>query len=315
MKERISFAQEAKEEIGKKDRTLSEERAFLSALARENGAFRLSKDAPSIDIDSELAVTAKATYRAIRRLYGAKCRFAYTRSTSLSSKTLYHVLLDEKTEEILEDLEVDYFSSRLPDEVIKGKNEVSAYLAGSFLAGGSVNDPSKPYYHLELTSDSEEYAKFLMNLLNKKTGYAFESKVIRRRNQYIVYLKKADQVSNFLILVGATNACLKFENYRVDRDFANYDNRLNNMDAANLRKSMVSGARQVSLIEAIDKKYGLAYLQNEKLITLCHLRLAHPEASLSELAEELSTELGTKISRSNVNHMFRNLEEKFSDEF
>ena len=44
MKERISFAQEAKEEIGKKDRTLSEERAFLSALARENGAFRLSKE-------------------------------------------------------------------------------------------------------------------------------------------------------------------------------------------------------------------------------------------------------------------------------
>ena len=313
MNEHISFAQEVKEEVGKNLRSLKEERAFLSSLARENGAYRLVNGRLSISIHSELASTAKAVYRAMKNLYGLSPRFSYSRSTSLRGKTLFHVLVEERVEEILNDLEIDYFSPRFPNNIIQDKEEVASYLSGSFLAGGSVNDPKRPNYHLELKADSEEYAKWLSSLLNKKAGYPFESKITARRNQYVVYLKKADQVSNFLILIHANKACLHFENIRIDRDFANMDNRMLNLDAANFRKTLESGSRQVERIKEFDRLYGIDTINKEKLRLLLRLRLKNPEATLNELAEELSLELGEKVSRSNINHLFRSFEKRWSD--
>jgi DNA-binding transcriptional regulator WhiA len=36
-----------------------------------------------------------------------------------------------------------------------------------------------------------------------------------------MYLKKSDQIADFLILMGATASSLEFENIRIDREFAN----------------------------------------------------------------------------------------------
>ena len=243
-KDGVSFAHEVKEEIARNERALDEERAFLSALLRENGRLRIGGDAPlAIELDSELAATAKAAYRAFRRLYGVRARFSYSRSTSLGGRTLFHVIAEEKVEEMLEDLEVDFLAPSFPEKVLRPKGAIPAYLSGAFLAGGSVNDPATPSYHLEIALRSEEFARFLRKLLNQRSGHPFQGKVIKRRGQHVLYLKKADQVSNFLILVGARHCCLRFENVRVDREFANYDNRIVNLDGANLRKSMRSGER------------------------------------------------------------------------
>ena len=316
MKERdgVSFAHEVKEEIARNERSMEEERAFLSALLRENGRLRIAGEAPlAVELDSELAATAKAAYRAFRRLYGIRARFSYSRSTSLGGRTLFHVIAEEGVEEVLKDLEVDFLAPSFPEKVLRSKGAVAAYLSGAFLAGGSVNDPATPSYHLEIALRSEEFARFLRKLLNRRSGHPFQGKVIKRRGQHVLYLKKADQVSNFLILVGARNCCLRFENFRVDREFANYDNRVVNLDGANLRKSMRSGERQKERILLFEEEHGLSSLHNPKLEALLRLRLLHPEASLQELSELLSEELGSKVSRSNVNHLFRKFEEEWGD--
>ena len=44
-------------------------------------------------------------------------------------------------------------------------------------------------------------------------------KIIKRRNQYVVYLKKAQEIADFIAGIGATNCYLEFEDYRMTRDY------------------------------------------------------------------------------------------------
>src|SRR5699024_5772526 len=61
-----------------------------------------------------------------------------------------------------------------------------AYIRGAFLGGGSVSDPEKTY-HLEFVTYSNKHAKDLSNLINT---YQLSSKIVQRKNSYVVYLKE-----------------------------------------------------------------------------------------------------------------------------
>ena len=136
-------------------------------------------------------------------------------------------------------------------------------------------------------------------------------KIAKRRDKYIIYFKKSDQISNFLIIIGATNCCMEFENQRAYRDFSNNTNRLMNLDGANLSRTMEIAARQIEEIKYIDDKLGIHQLHNPKKEMLCYLRLDNESASMSELANMLSKEFGYIITKSNVNHLFRDLHDLY----
>jgi len=307
-----SFAMEAKEEIAQIEFPPSCQASFLSAFARINGSIRLSAMGEELDLSSESAKIAKALYLMASSLLGRQPRFSYSRGIGFRKKMKYHVLVPEAPA-VLERLEVDYFSPRIPHGLVDSDEEASAYLSGAFLASGSVNDPSSSNYHLEIATNDQSYAKWLCHLLTKAQGHHFSPKVSARRNQWIVYLKKAEQISEFLVLVGATSACLKFEDVRVNRDFANIGNRLTNLDTANMSKTMEAGARQKKEIEFLLSHFPETHW-NPKERALMELRVANPEASLGELAVALSEELASTISKSNVNHIFRSIHEAYLKE-
>ena len=104
---------------------------------------------------------------------------------------------------------------------------------GAFLAAGSVNSPETSNYHLEISLNSENYAKWLSKLFARYKNSNIEPKIIKRRDKYVIYFKKSDQISNFLIIIGAVSSCLEFEDVRANRDLINNANRLTNMDTAN----------------------------------------------------------------------------------
>ena len=59
------------------------------------------------------------------------------------------------------------------------------------------------------------------------------------------------------------------------------------------------------------EKLGYDKINNEKLKALMKLRKSHPDATLDELAKMLSEELAAEVSKSNVNHLFRYLDEEY----
>lgn len=309
----LSFAMMAKEEIAAHDFPEELQRSLLSGFAKTGGSLRLGEHGEELDLSSESARIAKTLYLLAGKRYGGLPHFAYSRSFGRGKKTRFHVLIPHG-DEVLEDLKVDFLTGKIDPSVVANDLEARCYLSGAFLASGSVNDPSSSNYHLEIAVSSQSYAKWLSHLINKILDHHFNAKVSARRNQWIVYMKRSDQISEFLVLIGATEACLRFESVRIDREGVNIENRLDNLDAANMSKTLQTGKKQVHQIEYLLSRHGYDVFPSDKARALMKLRLSHPEASLGELAELLSEELSATVSKSNVNHLFRSLEELYLQE-
>ena len=79
------------------------------------------------------------------------------------------------------------------------------------------------------------------------------------------------------------------------------------MDTANMKKMLDTVARQIMEINLIDKKMGIEHISNDKAKLLCKLRIENEAASLNDLANIMSEQLGKTITKSNINHIFRYL--------
>ena len=310
-REGMSFAEKVKEESARSERDKEEKRSLLSSFIRLNGYLSLREGDERLDISSESSSIAKAIYQYLHDLYGVNARFAYTRSAGFLKRIVYHVLLEKEPEDILNDLGIDFFSIENPKNLVVNQKQIAAYLTGAFLAKGSINSPKSSSYHLEFSFTDPSFAKWIQKLLTRYPFHSFNAKMILRRNHYVVYLKRSDEISDFLILLNAKSCCLEFENVRVERDFANVTNRLSNLDTANYAKTLKSSEAQVEQIHYFVNKLGWEGIGNEKLKALMKLRLEHPDASLNELSHLLSEELNTMVSRSNINHLFRYLAEQY----
>lgn len=300
-----SFAANVKDEVVNFKRDDLSKKAFLASFIKINGRLKINKNNPSLICHSEKASIAKLIYQYVHDLYGCNARFAYVRSVGFLKRINYLVIVEEEVDNILSDLGIDLLNNDFPTFAIKNDEQGASFLAGAFLAAGSLNDPKSTSYHLEITLNAEAYAKALSKFWNKITAHSFHSKIVKRRNKTVVYLKRSDEISNFLILIGAKESCLEFENVRIDRDFANQTNRLSNLDSANMGKTIKSSDQQIKEIKYFEEHGGIAQFSNQKLLLLCNLRLVYPDASYDELSRYLSNELATTISKSNVNHLFR----------
>ncbi len=171
-------------------------------------------------------------------------------------------------------------------------------MRGCFLGSGFLGDPTRSY-HLELALKNQEGAGEVMETL---ALFGLNPNCRKHRDRYDIYLKEADQVVEFLRIIGANQGVLQFENCRVFKEMRNQVNRLVNCETANLDKSVKAGLKQVAVIKEIDSMAGLSILR-PSLRELALLRLSYPEASLTELGKLLSPSL----SKSGVNHRFREI--------
>ena len=303
-KEGISFTQTVKEElVNNAYESIDRLRALLSAYIRVNATISIRNKHTHIMLKNENAKISKFIYTNINSIYGTTAHLLY-RNKGNTRKTYYIIDIDEASEEILEDLEISFLEGKISKNIVKNDDTISGYLAGAFLASGSVNSPLTSNYHLEISLNNDNYAKWLSKLFSKYKNSNIEPKIIKRREKYVIYFKKSDQIANFLIMIGAVSACMEFENVRVDRDFANSANRLANSDMANMKKTIETGKRQIKEIQLIDEKLGIKNIPNIKAKELAYLRLENESYSLNDLATLLSEKLGKNVTKSNVNHLF-----------
>ena len=312
MEKQITFSTAVKEEIVS-GVELSKERllALLSAYIRINGVISFVNKEVAVILKSENAKIIKFIYKSLKEYFPyTPMELDYKKKSNNKKKTTY-LLKIENAEELLDELSVSYLEGKISKEIVYDDETISGYLAGAFLASGSINSPETSNYHLEISIVNENYAKWLSKLFMKYKKIEMEPKITSRRDRYIIYFKKSDQISNFLIVIGATNCCMEFENQRAYRDFSNNANRLTNLDTANLNKTMEISLRQIEEIKYIDDVLGIHNFHNPKKEMLCYLRLDNESASMSELANMLSKEFGYTITKSNVNHLIRDLHELY----
>ena len=310
MRSKSSFTSKVKEELVSNTYPSSDRlRALLSAYIRINGSLVFRHKRTLLQLNTENAKIGKFIYQYINDIYKAKAELIVKERKNLNHSKSYMIEIDESSETIMDDLEISFLEGKISKNIVKNDDTISGYLAGAFLAAGSVNSPVTSNYHLEIALNSENYAKWLAKLFAKYKNSNIEPKITSRRDQYVLYFKKSDQISNFLIMIGAVSSCLEFEDVRADRDFNNSYNRLTNMDTANMKRTIETGKRQAEEIRIIDQYLGIDNLGNIKERELCHLRLENEAASLQELADMMSERFKKTITKSNINHLFRSIHE------
>ncbi|WP_010676561.1 DNA-binding protein WhiA [Bacillus timonensis] len=301
----MSFASETKKELTNLEIKDCCAKAELSALIRMNGALSFSNKKIVVDIQTENAAIARRIYILLKKCYNVGVELLVRKKMRLKKNNVYIVRLIEDAKDILEDLKIfEGFSLRqeISSELVAKKCCKRSYLRGAFLAGGSVNNPETSSYHLEIFSLYKEHNDSLCELMNV---FELNAKTLERKKGFITYLKEAEKITEFLNVIGAHQALLRFEDVRIVRDMRNSVNRLVNCETANLNKTIGASIRQVENIRYIDETVGLGILP-DKLREIAELRIAYQDVTLKELGEMVSS---GQISKSGINHRLRKIDE------
>lgn len=302
----MSFSAETKDELA---RVIPQNRccqvAELAALVRIAGTVRLAGERrPDLVITTEHAGVARCSFTLFKEAFGIHGELSALRQNRLRKSNTYRISINGPEVRALLD-ELGVLASGMPGGVAEGLIArpccLRAYLRGVFLACGFVGRPEGASYHLELLVGNEQLASELCSLLQ---GLKIGARIAPKKDSYQIYLKDADEIADFLRLIGAYRSTLAFENARVVKGVRNQVNRLVNCETANLKKTVSAAIRQREAIERIRATIGLQALP-DGLREVARLRLARPEASLSEIGRLLHPPVG----KSGVNHRLRRLEE------
>ena len=293
-----------RDEVSKVDGTRTEKLAELSAIIRNSGEFN-----NGIKITIENNCVARKIFKLFKEVYDINAGITVRRRYGFNNNLIYMINVNHNCDNILRDLSIldkEGFYLDNPKEYLIGDNDdMRAYLRGLFMSCGSVNDPKTSRYHLEFVVDSSNYANFVNDCLN---DYSLNSKIIKREKNYMVYVKEAEKISDFLRLIKAYNGVMYFEDIRIYRDHKNMTNRLNNCEQANIDKIFITASKQINDIKKLEE-YDMLDVLDDKIRVVMDYRLKYPEASLSELSEIITKETGSKITKSGLNHRFRKIRE------
>lgn len=171
-------------------------------------------------------------------------------------------------------------------------------IRGIFLGSGSVNNPENKY-HLEITFKQEKNLNEISDIL-KKLG--INSKNMKIKNKYSIYLKEGEEISKFLALIGANKAVMQFEDIRIQREMRGKVNRLVNCETANLNKTINASIEQIAAIRKLQET-GKFNKLNDNLKEIALLRLENPDIALADLGKLLKEPVG----KSGVNYRLKKI--------
>lgn len=306
--DKVTFSSKIKQEISTTECTRAEYLSELSGIIRTSAEIKIY----NIKIQTENKFVANRIFGLFKILFDINLNISLRKNYNFKKNEIYVLELKKDTVKVLRDLGIINEKNQfllIPSESILSDEELSrAYLRGVFLVSGSLNDPKTSRYHLEFLIYDTNYATFLNNLLNDN---GLNSKMLHRKKGYMVYIKEAEKISDFLRLIRAYNGVMYYEEIRVYREKINTANRLNNCEQANVEKMMATSNKQVSEINYIIEKESINLL-DEKLQETANYRIKYPESSLQELSNIISIETGCKISKSCLNHRLRKINEFYN---
>ena len=301
----MSYTTEIKEEISYIKESKSELIAELSGYIRNNSTITEK----SISMTTENIFTINKITDSVQNLYNIKTQVSKIENLNFSKNNLYQITIYTKNNNFLKDIGVldanGNYLETVPEYIVGSDEEIRSYLRGVFSCSGSINDPKKSRYHMELLIFKPKEAIFIQKLLNM---YELNAKIISRDKGYMIYIKEAEKISDFIKLLGANKAVMYYENIRVYHEQKNKTNRLNNCEQANIDKVIQTALIQIEQIKIIEENDGLKLLDDKTKESL-YFRKKYPEASLKELAEIISNNTKHSITKSGLNHRLRKIKE------
>lgn len=302
----MSFASDTKSELLSVQADDCCELAELSALLRINGDIHISSEGLSIEFHSTNLKLTRKVITSIKSLYDIDVEVVSKKQMKLYKHDVYIIRIQHKVNTIINELSLmNNQESILEDSLLLKECCKRSFLRGAFLASGSINSPKSTSYHLEIHTYSEDDANGLTELLNY---FQLNAKTLKRKRGFISYIKESEKIADFLRVVGAINALFEYEDERIKRDFVNSITRVMNMDIANQNKTLEAANKQLRSISVLENMMDIEKLPRSMKEAI-QLRQAYPESSLNELSEYSEGMFNKTISKSALNHRFRNIVE------
>ena len=300
----MSFTGNIKSEISSIEYSDSEKTSELSAIL--NIGIKLYED--KFEIILENLSIARRIYKLIKDIYHIEIDLDSSGTNTLRKNKIVVLTIKDKIDLILNDLSILDNDERIyipKSYLVDEDRDKMAYLRGIFEICGSINDPKTSRYHLEFVIQNEKTANYVNSLLN---SFYLNSKILKRNKNYMVYIKEAEKISDFIRMLNATNSLFYYEDIRIYRDHKNMTNRLNNCEQANVEKIFNASQEQLELIKKL-KEITDFDLLDDKIKTICIYKEKYPESSMNELADIISSETEKKITKSCINHRFRKIKD------
>ena len=298
----MSFSNDVKNELSRLETNeVCCDKAEVLGVLRMSGAIVIRGMNIGIHFSTENAALARRVLQILKNNYQVQTEVVITRSRRLKKNNRYQVrvLPAPQVSIAMNELQLLSVESDLKNPLLNKQCCKRAFLRGAFLGGGSISRPSSDY-HLEMVTGNEDFARSIIKVMHT---FSMKAKLTDRKNDYIVYLKDGESITNFLRVIGAHNSMMELENVRVLKEMRNNVNRRVNCETANLGKVVKAAVRQVNCIKFIDEHMGLSELP-QALQDTARLRLEYPDASLNELVE-----YSGGIGKSGINHRLKKLQE------
>ncbi len=306
----MSFSSNVKDELcrlplGKNCCMLSE----LTALYRTCGSLSFhGMGRVQVQYRTENAALARRIFRLMRARLNITPRLHYVQHARLGGqRTCVLTVGDEDSRKLMLELNMIELDE---DGGIRYRRSVRqpmtrqccrrAYLRGAFLGSGTMSNPEKEY-HFEITAGDSSLVRELSRLLEKSE---LPVATYQRKGSTVVYLKSAQQVSDALAMMGASNSVFAMEDIRIRKQARGAANRAINCDEHNFRRMLDAADAQVEGIRRYVIIKGVRSLP-PALQEIAQKRLDNADLSLVELGQLFEPPL----SKSAVNHRMRRLME------
>lgn len=308
----MSFARDSKLQVLSKPlENAEDEMAFMGGLLHVAGEFDAKSNTMSYLTD--IPELFDYTNNIVSRLYGQEVNLTIADDIKIHKTKYYRVTLPQKfTTQMMQDFGLmsnigQFLRHHIDDSTLKDEASKKSFIKGVFVgcATSSIklskekNVATSTGYNVEFVMRSHD---FLLEFSLLLAEFNISSKLVKRKNHYVLYLKESNQICDLLAIVEAFDSVIKLQDELAVREFRNKINRQTNCISANISKTVNASLKQVEAIQLISDTIGLESLPMD-LQEIALLRLANPEESLSEL-QSLTSE---NLSRSALNHRLNKL--------
>ncbi len=284
-------------------------KAFIAGVIRGAGTLFEADGNLGLEIRTNNEEVAMYVTTAIKNIFDCDIREVSVSEDRLNNKDKFVMsIYGEEAIKILTELEIltesaEEFTVNLNfyGAITQKECCLKAFVRGLFLVTGNCIVPKEKSrssgYHLEIAfshytpahETAEQLAQF--NVMTKIT---------RRRDGYILYIKSAEEIKDFLAFLPAPISVLKLMELMINRELSNNSNRQKNCDLGNVNKQVEASAKQIEAIEKIKETIGLDALKVSDR-EVAKAREENPDETLLELAQRLN------ISKSCLNHRLRKI--------
>ena len=292
----MTFTIKLKNEISKQSDNSPESLVSLAVFLKYNST--ISDDI--LSVHTENASVARWLFKQIKSHYNIDIVLRSRVVNRFKKKTIYILEVKKKLNIIKSDID-----NTMKNILDSSREEKIAFIKGLFLSSGSINDPATSQYHLAFLVKDLNETKIATDVL---VSLELNAKYIKRIREYMVYIKASEDIGDFINMMDAKECLFYFEDIRIYKDHKNMVNRLNNCEQANVEKTLKTSKLVLDNIKYLEE-HDLLDLLEGRTKDIAGYKKKYPDTSLAELANIVSLETGSSITKSGISHHIRRINE------